>query len=246
MQALKRIVINAIVLPFCLGAAANAVAAFSDDFEDGNYDGWFAANNGGISSDGVELHNSSLMAYAYHIGNGSPFGSATNENSLSRDFAYVASDILSFDMHPVATSASTCCIAFAHGKAGVTVTLLNAFNIPLGTAGLYYATNAGLLAANEYAIESVQRHFEASMDSFASLAGLSGASPIARISLTFKGLGQFVGGGNIYPNASGTGKVWFDNVNVSVVPEPATSAYFAVGLILVLAAKRTHSFLAAA
>lgn len=209
-----------------------SMAGFSDDFEDGNHDGWFAATNGGSSTDGVELHNGSLMAYVAHTGTGSPTGPRTsNENSLTHDFAFSASQSLSFDMQAVATSASTCCIAYADGKAGVTLTFLNIFNVAVGSAGLYFSTSPSLLAANENPVDSAQHHYAATMATFASLAGISDTSSISTVSLTFRALGQFVGGGNIYPTASGTGKVWFDNVMVAV-PEPASYAMLLAGLVL--------------
>ena len=207
-----------------------ASAAYFDNFENGHHDGWLAANNGGISSDGVESHNGSQMAFAAHIGDGNPYTSTASQNSLSREFVFTPDDLLSFDMQGVATSASTCCIAYAHGKAGVTVTLTNAFNIPLGSAGLYFTTSTGLLGTNEFQIDGAQHHYAAPMSGFAALAGVDDTSDVAKISLSFTALAQFVGGGNIYPNARATAQVWFDNVAVGAVPEPGSAALLAFGI----------------
>lgn len=224
-----------------LTLSAQATAAFVDDFQDGNILGWLSSTNGGISSSGVELHNASLMAFASHVGSGSPFVSNTTQSSLSRDFTFVASDILSFDMQGVATSASTCCVSVAHGKAGMTLTFLNFLNVPVGSVGAYFATSAGILASGESLIDSLQHHYEASMATFAAAAGIGNTSAVTKVNLMFKTQAGFVGGGNIYPNAGATAQVWFDNVSVSAVPEPGEAVLMLCGLGVLLAWQRAHA-----
>ena len=76
---------------FLLALAPSAQAYFYDDFEDGNHDGWLLSHPGGSGSTSVVDHNASQMAYITHTG--------TYSHALSRDFNYVSSDIISFDMH---------------------------------------------------------------------------------------------------------------------------------------------------
>ncbi len=238
MQALNKcFVLSAVIAGLML--PAKSFASFLDNFEDGDHNGWLSASNGGISLNGVEQHNGSLMADVAHTGTGAPVGRATNENSLSHDFVYSAHDFLSFDMQAVANSASTCCVAIADGKAGVTFTFLNVFNIPLGSAGLYFSTSSSILATNESLIDSAQHHYGTTMANFASLAGLNAASPIASVSLTFRAVGQFVGGGNIFPDANATAKVWFDNVAVSAVPVPGSGIAMFSGVVALAALRRS-------
>lgn len=64
---------------------ANAAIVYSDDFEDGDHVSWLSTSvigQGGSGSTGVELHNSSQMAFVYHRGQG--------RDSLSHDFSYLA------------------------------------------------------------------------------------------------------------------------------------------------------------
>lgn len=219
----------AVLLVTALAIPAPAMA-FLDDFQDGDTAGWRESTDGGLGSYGVQSKNDSLMAYVQHTGDGSVYASGANWHSLSRDFSYDAAHWLSFEMLPVASGTRGCC-SYAQAKAGVTITFLDIFNIALGSAGLYYTTSTSILAPGEVALDAaVQRHYEAPLTSFASLAGLPVTAPIARVSLTFKAYGQWLGGGNIYPTGRGSGTVWFDNVQVSAVPEPASAAMLLAGM----------------
>jgi hypothetical protein len=182
---------------------------------------WTFATTGVNGSSGIELHNGNQMAWVYHAGgHGSNYGSSTTSSSLSCTLDYSASQTLAFDMHPVAVFLG------AHAGAGVRIDLLNVFNVSLGSAGLYHYTNPALLGPNEFLVSNTQQHFEAPMSDFATLAGVNPATP-AKLSLTFLGWSNFSGGGNIYPNDTGTATVHF---NVGVVPEPTSMILMSLGL----------------
>ena len=117
------------------GIAIEANASiFYDDFEDGDTVGWSAAAGwGGGGSTGVETHSSSQMAYVKHSGIG--------WDSLTRDFDYAAGSVFSFDMHAVAVKVDGGG-GWKHASCGVTVTLYDGWNEPLGSFTLKNATNS--------------------------------------------------------------------------------------------------------
>jgi succinate dehydrogenase/fumarate reductase cytochrome b subunit len=196
----------------------SAATKFYDDFEDGDHNGWLVTSNGSGST-GVEEHNGSLMAFVYHTGNGF--------HMLSRDFSYVGSDSLAFDMHAVAYMNYK-----SHAMAGVKLSFLNDFNVVLGTTTIAYSTNASWLGVNDLLVDNAQHHYGASFSDFAALAGLGATDPISKLSISFFAQAQTSYYYGSVKNSSA--KVWFDNVtisNSSPVPVPAAVWLFGSGLL---------------
>lgn len=160
------IVINIIVSLLILSTSANATTLFNDDFEDGNASGWLhtelpSTRGNGVT--GVELHNGCQMAYVQHSGEG--------RDSLSHDFNYLESDILSFTMHAVANSSKTAFRNTLHSRSGVVMSFLNFLNVPLGNISLVNATNPSSLGSHSITIDSAQHVYSAPMNEFAKAAG---------------------------------------------------------------------------
>jgi len=204
---------------FFMIGMANAATVFLDDFEDGNASGWLETASGSGST-GVDLHNSSMMAFANHRGNG--------QHSLSHDFSYSDNAILSFDMHAVAYKGGS-----YNGSSGVKFSFLNNFNVELGSIGLINATTTDWLGANDTPMDGNQHNFNALMSEYAALAGLDNTDSISTFSLIFfaKGSeGRYSGSSTLY-NSSST--VWFDNIAVdtNAVPVPGAVWLFGSGLI---------------
>lgn len=216
---MKRSIITICVLILgALSSTAHAATAFLDNFEDANHDGWAATTTGGTGSTGVQLHNSVVgdeyEAYAYHSGDLS--------HSLSMDFSYSPSSILSFDMQAVAVDAWP---AIAWG--GVTVSLLNSFNVLLGSAS--FVNTSDSTWDSNFLIDNTENHFSASMLDWALVAGLAETDPLSTIGLQFWAQGQRRWNGSNYSYSSAT--VWFDNVSVSAVPIPGVVWLFGSGLL---------------
>jgi hypothetical protein len=153
-------------------------------------------------------------------------------------FAYTATDVVSFEMEALAFLGQYGS-RIRHGLAGVEVSFLNTFNVPLGSAGLFNVTSNSLLGPNDFSILSTQQSYSATMAEFAGLAGLGDTDPIAKMSLSFLAEGFYSFGGNIQPNVRSGGDVWFDNVSVSPVPLPAAAYLFGTGLLgLIVIARR--------
>jgi hypothetical protein len=185
---------------------------------------------GGTGATAVEAHNGSEMASVWH--SHLAYLPGTSSHALSRDFTYVADDPISFDMQAVATSTSP-----AGAVVGVSVSFLNAFNISLGGFSLLNSTSPSSLdqSAYQFAIDNLQHHYGATMATFAMQAGLNPSLPISKINLSF------VSYANSYGPDLAYGSVWFDNVQVGAVPEPATQALLLAGLgIMAMAARRRH------
>ena len=219
-------------LVFSMVGAANAAITFPDDFEDSNHDGWLVGTSG-IGSTGVEVHNSSQMAFATQSGDGT--------HSLSIDFGYSASDILSFDMHAVAYPRSTS-YKFLHATSGVEVSFLDSFNSELGSARLINTSQS--IDPHEVLINDQQHFYSNLLSDYVTLAGLSAADPISKVSLIYFATADTYG--NISGVARSSAKVWFDNVNANgnvVPPVPAPGAIllgsFGVGLVGWLRRRRT-------
>lgn len=198
-------------------SSSTSAAVFFDDFEDGDTSGWLEGATSGVGSTGVELHNTSQMAFVHQTGSGA--------RSLSIDFSYLASDTLSFDMHAVAFSAADV-FGTAHASSGVTISFLNTFNLELGSASLVNATNPGTLGPNDSLIDNLQHNYSSLLSDYAALAGLDTTDPISKVSLTYFATGQTTRTGG---RTSAT--VWFDNVTVSAVPVPAAAWLFGSGLV---------------
>jgi len=203
---------------FFMIGMANAATVFLDDFEDGNASGWLETASGSGST-GVELHNSSMMAFANHRGNG--------QHSLSHDFSYSDNDILPFDMHAVAYKSST-----YNASSGVKFSFLNNFNVELGSTGLINATTTDWLDANDNLIDSNQHNFNALMSEYAALAGLDKTDSISTFSLIF-----FAKASHPYTYSHvASSTVWFDNIAVdtNAVPVPGAVWLFGSGLIALI------------
>ena len=205
---------------------ASAALVFSDGFEDTNLDGWAQGNTGGAATFDVVARNGSNRAHVGHVSN----TNTGDQSSLSMTFDYTATDVVSFEMEAVAFL-SQFGGRIRHGLAGVEVSFLNTFNVPLGSAGLFNVTSASLLGPNDFSILSTQQSYSSTMAEFAGLAGLGNTDPIAKMSLSFLARGSFSFGGNIQPNVRSGGDVWFDNVSVSTVPVPAAAWLFGSGLL---------------
>jgi hypothetical protein len=197
-------------LVFWVVEAANAASVFFDDFEDMDLAGWAQSNSGGSGTFDVVEKNGSNRAHVGHVSN----TSSGDGSSLSITFDYTASDIVSFEMEALAFLGQYGG-RIRHGLAGVEVSFLNVFNVPLGSAGLFNVTSTSLLGPNDYSISNTQQSHSASMQQFADLAGLGHSDPIAKMSLSFVAEGSYSWGGNVQPNVRSGGNVWFDNVIVS-------------------------------
>ena len=205
-------IVTGLVVGFLLfGMVGAANADFMDDFEDGNHDGWLVGLANSRSSTGVESHNSSLMAFAHQLGK--------TTCSLSIDFSYVPTDTLSFDMHAVAYPKTTR-YEYLDATSGVEVAFLDSFNSELGSARLINTSES--IGPHEVLINDQQHFYSNLLTDYVTLAGLSAADPISKVSLIFFATA------NTYGNISGvehsSATVWFDNVNVSSVPVPAPGA----------------------
>ncbi len=206
--------------------SAHAATVFFDDFEDASLGGWLQSSTGGTATFDVVARNSSNRAHVGHVSN----TNTGDQSSLSRTFAYTATDVVSFEMEAIAFL-SQFGSRIRHGLAGVEVSFLNTFNVPLGTAGLFNVTSTSLLGPNDSSILSTQQSYSATMAEFAGLAGLGDTDPIAKMSVSFLASGSFSFGGNIQPNVRSGGNVWFDNFSVTTVPVPAAAWLFASGLV---------------
>ena len=193
----------------------NASTVFIDNFEDGDALGWqetIVSGYGGTGSTGVELHGGSQMAFVYHRGEG--------KHSLSHDFDYVADNILSFDMHAVATIGYNFYGNPLHSNTGVVISFLNFLNNPLGKLTILNATNPASMGPDIVTVDSTQHNYKADMSDFAAQAGLGAGDPISKITLDFFATADFYSGGNIYPNGASSAKVWIDNVSITTVHIP--------------------------
>lgn len=206
----------------------DAVAApiYMDDFEDGDTMGWqetIVSGSGGSGSTGVGLHNGSQMAFVYHRGRG--------QHLLSQDFDYIGENMLSFDMHAVATAGKNLYGNTLHSRTGVKLSFLNFLNVSLGSISLVNATNQGALGPDSLYVDDAQHAYSGLMSDFAASAGLGGTDPIKKISLAFFATGDYWSGGGIYPSGYSSGTVWFDNVRIDPVPIPSALWLFGSGLI---------------
>ncbi len=203
-----------------LSGAAQAAGPCDSDFEDGTLGAWLSSTTGGVGSAGVESHNGSKMAFVLHTGSGS--------HALSCDFAYSASQLLSFDMHAVALLGGA-----AQASSGVVLSFYNPVNVALGTASFVNITNPASLGPTAYAVDNLQHHYEATMAGFAALAGLDGSAAISKVSLQFYASAQ-----TIFGCCASSSSVWFDNISVTAVPEPAVQALVLCGLAAVIGLTR--------
>ena len=219
------------ILLFSLTAVqANAGLSFYDDFEDGDSVGWLTdwKQNEAKGSWAVVSHNESDMARVKHWCSG--------RHSLSHDFTYAGDNILSFDMQANGVTSYN-----SHAGGYVTIKLFNKFNVALGSVSLQYRTDPGSIDA-AYRIDSEMHHYSASMSEWADFAGLTSTDQVATLNLTFTAWGQTTSKVN-WPGAPptyyySTGTVWFDNVSISTVPEPATLCMLGLGSLILLKKRR--------
>ena len=215
----KKMLIGLVMGFFMLGivGGANAATVFLDNFEDGDTSGWLTGATNGIGSIGVELHNSSQMAFVQQSGSGI--------HSLSIDFSYLANETLSFDMHAVALAAPSTATSTGHASSGINLSFLNAFNTEIGSASLVNTTNPGALGSNDSLIDNQQHNYRALLSDYAALSGLGATDPISKFSLTYFATGQT----NFF-GARSDATVWFDNVTVSDTnPVPLPGAIWLLG-----------------
>ncbi len=171
-----------------------------DDFEDVNFNGWLQSNSGGASTFDVVEKNSSNRAHVGHVSN----TGTGDQSSLSMTFDYTATDVVSFEMEALAFGGTI------HSLAGVEVSFLNTFNVPLGSTGLFNVTPASLLGPNDSPILSTQQSYSATMGEFANLAGLGNSDPIAKMNVSF-----LASGGSLRIGVQSGGDVWFDNFSIT-------------------------------
>lgn len=198
-----------------IGISSSASASFFDDFEDGNANGW-AESASGTGSTGVVDNNGSLRAFA----NTSYLG----QRSLAQTFAYVGSDILSFDMQVNAHTGIELTIGGAitrQASGGLKLSFLNQFNGAVGDPiYLTYRTDGVAPPAyNGVLVGQTLLNYSAPMSDYASLGGLGNNSSIAKVSLEF--FANSGGGGGGTGSSAAGATVWFDNVSISAVPLPA-------------------------
>jgi hypothetical protein len=208
------------LIALALFASAPASASNFHDFEDGTLGDWLSTVTGGTGSFGVELHNGSKMAFVNHNSAGS--------HSLSHDYTYSGGDNLSFVMHPVALVGDG-----TNAYAGVTISFLNAFNVGLGSVGIYNATTPGIAPTGSVLVDNVQHSYSFLESTLSATAGIANPDSIARMSVRFIGVGQ-----SSFFNPQSSGTVWFDNIGVSAVPEGPVSAMLLAGLACVAIAVR--------
>ncbi len=213
----NRIAWVAVVTVAGAAIALPAQAANSCNFEDGLLCGWIPATTGGSGSTTVETHNGSKMAYVQHTGK--------LTHKLSQDFTYAATDVISFVMQAVANAGGR----GTNSGSGVNFSFLNAFNAPLGSAGLYNVTSTTWLGAHDSFVDNVQHSYSFTLGTAAALAGLTPASPIAKVSVSFSASAET---NSPFGDVSAAA-VWFDNITVGAVPEPSESALLAAGLATV-------------
>jgi len=228
------------ITAFVLSANANADTVFINDFEVGDHTAWLHTVLPGArccnGSVGVESHNNSLMAFTRHSGNG--------QDSLSKDFDYVANELLSFDMHAVANVGHAYNRATLHSMSGVKISFLSFLNSELGSFTIANTTNSGWLNTDDVSIDSAQHNYLGVLGDYATFAGLGDGDPITKFSLEFFSTSQFSFGGNIYLNGASSANVWFDNVTVTAVPVPAAVWLLGsglLGLIIVTRGKKSQT-----
>lgn len=212
----------AVLLAFALPLQA----ADWHDFENQSLGDWLTTTTGGSGSTAVVEHNGSWMANVSHDG--------TWSHALSHDYAYNAASVFEFRMHAVSTNP----LGTADAMSGVRVTFLNAFNVPLSSAGLFNTTTTSWLGANEFAIDNLPHDYAATMADWATLAGLASSVTPAKMTVSFvsqAGTYCYVYFGAQYCY-HGVARVWFDNVGV--IPEPATAVMLSLGLTATFLAAR--------
>jgi hypothetical protein len=106
---------------------------------------------------------------------------------------------------------------------GVEVAFLDSFNSYLGSARLINTSES--IGSHEVLIDDQQHFYSNLLSDYVTLAGLSAADPISKVSLSYFATAESVTTYNPYPSVHhSSATVWFDNVNVSSVPVPVPGA----------------------
>lgn len=227
-----------IMLFSLISIKANAGIIFYDDFEDGDLNlgtQWYLGGTGTGSSTTNVVGNPGLrQGHLRQVGAGATSDRWTwGEVSVGRTFAYAPGLNFEFDMR-----ASSLVDTGAGGRAGVDFQFLNALGTPIDSYGIMYSTSA--LSADRYAtIADTSLHpYSFSVEDLMSIAGLT-PSQTAQVRSVFM---KFEVGANRYRysalNWQGIGEVWFDNVSVSSVPEPATLCLLGLGSLACMRKRR--------
>jgi len=219
------------VLAFSCSTATYASYTFTDNFEDGDANGWFETATGSGST-GVIDNNGSLKGYTNTPNLG--------YRSLSQDFAYAVDSTLSFEMQVIATPGIRLTIGGAsttHGSGGAKISFLNSFNGLLGDPVYFMHRTDGVMPPAYAGVfqDETLNFFSASLTDYTALAGLDSSSNIAKFSLEF--FASSGGGGGGTGTSLATASTWFDNVNVAPVPLPGAVWMFGAGLLGLLSQK---------
>lgn len=216
LSLLSLIALSALSIP------ATGLAAFLDDFEDGNHNGWLVSSGGGGGSNGVEFYNESKWAFVAN--------SQSGKRSLSREFDYDPTSTLSFAMQALANTGRENYGDTTHASSGVTILFENRFNVALGEISFIYATSASLLPTNSFPISNLPNTFAATMSDWANAAMVNPAAAISSISVAFWAQGTTA---QVPAGSPASAHIRFDNIAVTPVPEPEIYLMLSVGLGLV-------------
>ena len=226
---LRKVLFAAMVLS--CSTATYASYTFTDNFEDGNANGWFETATGSGMTDVVD-NNGSLRAYAYTPG---------GYRSLSQDFVYAGDYVLSFEMQVIANPGIKITIggvSTTHGSGGAKISFLNSFNGLLGDPVYFVHRTDGVMPPAYAGVfqDETLNFFSAPLTDYAALAGLDNSSNIAKFSLEF--FASSGGGGGGTGASLATASTWFDNVNIAPIPIPGAVWMFGTGLVGLFSQKR--------
>lgn len=221
---------------------ANAGLVFNDDFDDGDLNlgtQWFLGGTGTGSSTANVVELNSKEGHLRQVGanTASTWPMTTSSDvSVSHTFDYAPGLHFEFTM-----AASAIPHTNANARAGVDFQFNNALGTPIDSYGIMYSTSA--LSADRYTtiLDTATHHYSFSVEDLMSFAGLtpSQMAQVGSVFMKFESASQrhrpFMN--NIVYDS--TGEVWFDNVNVSTVPEPATLCLLGLGSLACLGKRKS-------